>query len=163
MGCGGKGGTGEFMNDTYIEQKLTERFLSLNDFMTDNGFAGDPYIETDAKGKPLNVSLPNIAFKVPDNNRFFVLSFLPGEPEPAGMGENAENRWTGIFQIDIIVPLDAGTDETSAKYDWICKLFQRGKSFNDITIIRTYRATNETEETFYKTIIRVEFSATLPK
>jgi len=145
------------MTDTYIEKTLIDAFLTLNEF------SGVPYIKNDSNGNLLNVSLPNKPFTEPDDRRFFVLSFLPDEPEPAGLGINAENRWGGIFQIDIMVPLGAGMDETVAKYDWITKLYQRGKTFSDVMIKRTYRATHGAEVAYYRTIIRVEFTAALPK
>ena len=145
------------MTDTRIEQTLIDAFLTLNEF------SGIPYIEKDGNGNPLNVALPNVPFNEPGDKRFFVISFLPNEPEPAGLGEYAESRWDGIFQIDVTVPLGAGTDETAAKYDRIAKLFQRGKSFGDVTIRRTYRATCGAELAYYRTVIRVEFTATLPK
>jgi len=145
------------MTDTYIEKTLINAFLTLNEI------SGVSYINKDDKDNPLNVSLPNIPFTEPDDKRFFVLSFLPDDPEPAGMGVNAENRWTGILQIDIMVPLGAGMSETEMKYDWITKLFQRGKSFNEIMINRTYRATHGAELAYYRTIVRVEFTASLPK
>jgi len=145
------------MNDSYIEQTLTDAFLTLNEF------SGIPYIKKDGKGNPLNVALPNVPFKESDHKQFFALSFLANEPDPAGMGTNAENRWDGILQIDIMVPLGVGMDEVTAKYEWISKLFQRGKSFGDIMIRRTYRAAHGAELSFYRTIIRVEFTATLPK
>jgi hypothetical protein len=145
------------MTDTHIEKTLTGAFLTLNEF------SSIPFIATDNNGNPLNVSLPNISFTPPQDNRFFVLSFLPDEPEPAGLGTNAENRWSGILQIDIMVPLDAGMDETAVKYEWIVKLFQRGKSFDGIMITRTYRATHGASPEFYRTVVRVEFTASLPK
>ena len=145
------------MTDTYIEQTLIEAFLTLNDF------SGVSYIKKDTKGKPLNVALPNLPFDTPDDNRFFVVSFLPNEPEPAGLGTNAENRWSGILQVDIMVPLGAGMDETAAKYEWIAKLFQRGKSFGEVMIRCTYRAAHGAELSCYRTAVRVEFSCSLPK
>ena len=145
------------MTDTYIETILIDAFLTLNEF------SGVPYIKKDAKGKPLNVALPNLPFTPPDDYRFFVLSFLPNEPEPAGLGTNAENRWDGIFQIDVMVPIGAGMDETAQKYEWITKLFQRGNTFNEIMIRRTYRAMHGAEVAYYRTVVRVEFTAILPK
>ena len=145
------------MTDTYIEQTLIDAFLTLNEF------SGVPYIKKDGAGNPLNVSLPNVSFNPPADNRYFVLSFLANEPEPAGLGENAENRWSGILQIDIMVSLGTGMDEMSAKYQHIVNLFQRGKSFGSIMIKRAYRAMHGAEMAFYRTVIRVEFTASLPK
>jgi hypothetical protein len=145
------------MTDSYIEQVLINTFLTLNEF------SGVPYIKKDGNGRPLNVSIPNVPFIESDDKHFFILSFLPNAPEPAGMGENAKNRWTGIFQIDIMVPLGAGTDEAAAKYEWINKLFQRGKSFKEIMVKRTYRVAHEAELAYYRTVVRIEFIALLSK
>jgi len=157
MGRCCKSGNGESMTDTYIEQTLIDAFLTLNEF------SSIPYITKDANGNPLNVSLPNKPFTEPVNRQFFVLSFLPGEPEPAGLGVNAENRWSGILQIDIMVPLGVGQAESNSKYEWIAKLFQRGKMFGDVMVRRTYRAMHGAETAYYRTVVRVEFSASLPK
>jgi hypothetical protein len=145
------------MTDSYIEKTLIDAFLTLNDF------SGITYIKKDSSGKPLNVSLPNIPFTEPDDKRYFAVSFMANEPDPAGLGTEAENFWVGILQIDIMVPLGAGMEETTAKYDWINRLFQRGKSFGDVMILRTYRAAHGAELAYYRTAVRVEFTATLPK
>ncbi|MDR1176038.1 MAG: DUF4128 domain-containing protein [Treponema sp.] len=144
------------MNDGYIQDKLTAVFLSLNDF------SGVEYIKRSGE-KLLNVDLPNVPFTPPADKRFFSLSFLPNEPDPSGLGTNAGNTWTGVFQIDIMVPIGAGMAEISAKYDWICRLFSRGKTFDEVMILRTYRAAEGPETDFYRTVIRVEFRADLSK
>jgi hypothetical protein len=145
------------MTDTYIEEKLIEAFLTLNDF------SGEEYIIKDDRENLLNVALPNIPFTPPKDNQFYILSFLPNEPEPAGLGTNAENRWSGIFQIDIIVPLGSGNDEITDRYNSIVELFQRGKTFDGVMIIRTYRAMQGADESFYRTVVRSEFTASLPR
>jgi hypothetical protein len=152
------------MTDAYIENTLIEAFLGINGFMASNGFDGDPYI-TIKNEKPVNVSLPNIPFTEPEDKRFFILSFMSNSPEPAGLGEYAENRWTGIFQIDVIIPIGEGTKEADVKYEWICKLFSRGKMFGDVMVRRTYRAMSAAnpDMAFHRTVIRVEFDSTLPK
>jgi len=99
------------MTDIYIEKKLIDIFFTLNEF------SNVPFIITDDEGNSLNVSLPNVPFTIPEDKRFFILSFLPNEPEPAGLGENAENRWEGIFQIYIIKPNGAGIAELENKYE----------------------------------------------
>jgi hypothetical protein len=152
------------MTDAYIEKTLIDAFLSINSFMTDNGYTGVPYI-TMKNGKPANVSLPNNPFSEPEDKRFFVLDFLSGSPEAAGLGTNAENRWYGVLQIDIITPLGEGTKEAESKYEWICKLFSRGKMFGEVTVNKTYRATQGAvpDMPFYRFVVRVECESTLPK
>jgi hypothetical protein len=152
------------MNDSFIEKTLTEAFLGINQYMTDNGYAGAPYITMSA-GKPTNLSLPNQSFTEPTDKRYFVLNFLPNSPEPAGLGEFAENRWTGVLQIDIITPLGDGTLEAESKYSWVCRLFSRGKTFGEVNIKKCYRATQGAVPNmpYYRTVVRVECEATLPK
>ncbi len=145
------------MTDIHIEKTLINTFLTLNEF------SGIEYIKEDANGKPLNVSLPNQPFTEPDGRRFFVLSFLSNEPEPAGLGTEAANRWDGIFQIDIMIPLGAGQEESDIKYEWLYKLFSRGKMLDDVMIRRCYRAASGAESAYYRTVVRVEFTATLQK
>ena len=145
------------MTDTHIEKVLTDAFLTLNEF------SGQPFIEKDMKGNILNVSLANVLFTPPKDNQFFILTFLPDEPEPAGLGTLAKNIWGGIFQIDIIIPLGVGMEEMNDKYNWIVQLFQRGKTFDEVMITRTYRATQGADDGYYRTIVRVEFTAALPK
>jgi hypothetical protein len=116
------------MTDSYIQQILTAAFLTLNTS------SGKPYIQFDVKGNPVNVAVPNIQFMPPSNKQFFVLSFLPGEPNPAGMGTDAYNRFDGVFQIDVYSPIGKGEDEVNAKYEALSKLFERGKCFDEVII-----------------------------
>jgi hypothetical protein len=144
------------MTDSYIQDKLTAAFITLNIS------SGKPYI-TFVNGKPTNVAIPNIQFIPPASKQFFVLSFLPGEPEPAGMGTEAYNRFIGIFQVDIYSPLGKGEDEVNAKYEALSKLFERGKCFNEVVIQKIYCPMRETEADSYRAVIRIEWTANLPK
>jgi hypothetical protein len=152
------------MNDSFIEKTLTEAFLGINQYMADNGYTGAPYVTMNA-GKPVNVSLPNQSFTEPLDKRYFVLNFLPNSPEPAGLGTNAENFWTGVLQIDIMTPLGGGIAESETKYEWVCRLFSRGARFGEVNIKKTYRATQGAVPNmpYYRTVVRVECEATLPK
>jgi hypothetical protein len=151
------------MNDTAIEKTLINAFLNLNQFMSDNGYTGSPYI-TMKNGKPTNVSMANQSFTEPADKRYFALDFLPSSPEPMGLGENAENLYAGILQIDIITPLGTGTAEVESKLNWVCKLFGRGKMFGDVMVMKTYRAMSGAEPGMpcFRTILRVEWRASLP-
>jgi hypothetical protein len=144
------------MTDTYIQDILTKKFLELN------LHSGKPYI-TFTDSKPTNVVLPNIPFTPPANKQFFVLSFLPGEPDPAGMGTEAYNRFDGLFQIDVYSPVGKGEDEVNAKYEALSKLFERGKCFDEVIIRKVYCPLRETEEDAYRAVVRVEWMCDLPK
>jgi hypothetical protein len=143
------------MTDVYAQDKLTEAFLTLNDV------SGKPYIRF-VNGEPTNIAFPNIPFVPPSNKQYFVLAHLPGEPNPAGMGTEAEERFDGLYQIDICSPLGKGEDEVNAKYEAIAKLFRRGAIFGRVLIRKTYRAQTRTEDDIYVMVIRVEWSANLP-
>lgn len=146
------------MTDTYIEQTAIDHFL--NNLNVESGV---PLITFDQNGKPTNVVLPNTDISMEKlGNRFFVLSWLPNDPEPAGLGTNADNRYDGIFQIDIMTPLGAGKEEAENKQLWITKLFNRGRSIDRLTVIKCYRAMHGAEEGYYRTVLRVEITATLP-
>jgi hypothetical protein len=147
--------------DAIIEKTMIDTFLTLNEF------SGIQYIKKDAKGNLTNVALPNKFFTQPQDKRFFVLSVVPNVPDTEALGTNARNRYTGFMQIDIGVPLNAGKDEVFAKQEAMTNLFFRGKSIplvdGNLTIMRTYKATEDAEDDLYRVILRIEFQASLPK
>jgi hypothetical protein len=144
------------MTENYVQKVLTGAFLTLNTS------SGKPYI-TFADGNPANVAMPNIPFAPPAGKQFFVLSFLPGEPDPAGMGTDAYNRFDGVFQIDVYSPVGKGEDEVNAKYEALARLFERGKCFDEVIIQKVYCPLRETEEDAYRAVVRVEWTCDLPK
>jgi hypothetical protein len=145
------------MTDVYIQEKLTAAFMTLN------AFSGKPFITYDAEGGAANVSLPNKAFTPPESRQFFVVDFLPGVPKPAAMGTDAGNRWAGVVQIDVCTPLGKGEAEAKDKYEWIAKLFARGKRFDEVLIRNCYRAAARADESHYTTVIRIEWTAELER
>jgi hypothetical protein len=144
------------MTDAHIQKTLTDAFLTLN------ASSGKPYINF-VDDKPVNVAVANISFTPPVNNQYFVLSHLPGEPEPAGMGEYAENRWSGLLQVDIYSPVGKGEDEVNAKYEALSKLFERGKCFDEVVIQKVYCPLREQEGNRYRAAVRIEWVCDLPK
>ena len=149
------------MTDVAIQKCLTDTFNTLNEF------SGKNYLTKDAHGKITNTAYPNSAFNIPADNRFFVLSFLPAAPSMAANFEDAQDRYTGLFQIDVMTPIDKGESEADTKYNWISKLFARGKALCDnnvlVDITKCYRASVETESTYYRTVIRIEWTADIDK
>jgi hypothetical protein len=145
------------MTESYVQKVLTAAFMELNTS------SGKPYIKYDSQGKPANVAMPNIPFSPDSSKQFFVLSHLPGEPNPAGMGTEAYNRFDGVFQIDVYSPVGKGEDEINAKYEALSKLFERGKYFDKVLINKIYCPLRETEEDTYRATVRVEWTAYLPK
>jgi hypothetical protein len=144
------------MTDTYVQDKLTAAFLELNES------SGKPYIKFE-NGKAVNVYFPNTPFTAPTNKQYFVLSFLPGEPEAAGMGTEAYNSFVGVFQIDIYSPAGKGEDEVNAKYEALSKLFERGKYFDRVLIRKVYCPTRGVEIDAYRAVVRINWTAQIPK
>jgi hypothetical protein len=147
------------MTESYVQQVLTAAFLTLNTS------SSKPYIKFDGEGKPVNIAMPNIQFIPPANKSFFVLSFLPGEPNPAGMGTEAYNRFDGVFQIDVYSPVGKGEDEVNAKYEALARLFERGKCFDEVIIQKIYCPLREPDEDLavYRAVVRIEWTCDLPK
>lgn len=137
------------MTETSIEKALYERFMTLNEF------SGTSYITKE------NIAFPNVSFEPPQNKRWFELFVLSDSPNSVGIGEEAQNRWNGIFQINICTPLDKGVKESNAKYEWIAKLFKRGTCFGDVEINKVYKATEVAADDCFKTVVRIEWTATI--
>lgn len=131
-----------------LQRKFENHFMTLNDF------SGIKFL-TDS-----NVNFNrNAPFVIPDDRRWFSLSLMADEPDDIGIGNNEQERITGIFQIDICVPLDKGEDEAETKYRWIRKLFPKGSELDEITVNKVYRATSGTEDNYYKSVVRIEWTA----
>jgi hypothetical protein len=144
------------MTDFDIQEKLIAHFNTLN-LASGCAFLSD-YSETTKEYG--NVSYPNKPFDMPDDKRFFVLHFMPGEPDAVAIGEGSPTRWEGLFQIDIYVQKDYGEDEVKAKYDSIMELFKRGTFIdNTVDINKSYRLTPQEEIDAYKTVVRIEWTA----
>lgn len=137
------------MTEICIGKALYERFKTLNEF------SGTKYITEN------NVAYPNVLFNPPEDKRWFELSVVADKPNAVSLGQDAQNRWTGIFQVDICTPLNKGEKEANTKYEWIAKLFKRGTCFGDVEVDRVYKATEGAEDDFYKTVVRVEWTATI--
>ena len=134
-----------YKSDTYIEKKLKK-------FFCDNL---PQYVEgDDAWGINWH---PNIAFERPDDLYWLDFFFIPAEPFQQELGTGGRNRWRGILQINICVPLNEATTDVSGEtededifgtsamdkcYNDIARVFRRGVIFNGIRIHKTYRNTS---------------------
>lgn len=139
------------MTEVDLQKAFIERFKTLNEV------SKKEYITRN------NVSYPNKKIKVPENKRWFELYFISNPPSVAGICENAQNRYTGIFQIDICTPLDVGEVEANHKYKAIAKLFSRDTYFSDISVVNCYRALQKAEVDHYRTVVRIEWTADIDK
>ena len=144
------------MTEFDIQKALFERFKKLNDF------SGIDFLEIDADGNYTNVHFPNIPFTSPENKRYFELTFKNDEPVDNALMADTQNRFTGVFYIDVITPQDAGEYEAENKYSWIAKLF-RTDELVDVYIMNIYISTKENEADHYRLLIAIEWTADIDK
>lgn len=144
------------MTEFDIQKALFERFKKLNDF------SGIDFLEIDADGNYTNVHFPNIPFTSPENKRYFELTFKNDEPVDNALMADTQNRFTGVFYIDVITPQDAGEYEAENKYSWIAKLF-RTDELDDVDIMKIYISTKENEADHYRLLIAIEWTADIDK
>ena len=130
----------------------------INVFDTLNTFSGITFItET-------NVHYPNKSFAEPSNKRWFNLTFRSNEPIDIGMLPDSQERYNGIFYIDIYTPLDSGEVEAETKYKWIKKLFNSNNGFFDETVIKNiYISTKGADGDKYRLQLAVEWEADIDK
>lgn len=145
------------MTEAVIRDSLISHFHTLNE-MSGADFLVEKYTEGSSEYYK-NVHYPNKRFSVPDNKRFFELTFLPSEPSPVAIGEDSQNEWNGILQIDICTPLDVGEFEADDKKSFLYELFKRGTSIDDVEITKVYSPTAGAESDFYRTVVRVNWTA----
>lgn len=136
------------MTETILKKKMFERFETLNEF------SGLVFLKN-------NVSYPNKTFNIPEKKTWYKIDCTFDEPYSNSLGMESQNRWVGIFQIDVYTPIGKGEDEFENNYKWIAELFKRGTEVDDIIITKVYRANSEVGDNYYRNIIRVEFNADL--
>lgn len=116
-----------------------------------------------------NVYWPNESFKKADwlDEGWYEVDIIPGEPVQAELGTAGRNRWVGIFQITICVPLDAGKEMANSRYTAIAELFPRGAVFSGVEITRVHRCPSLSSEQegvsddHYRMPVRIAYRADL--
>lgn len=136
-----------------------------------NTFASFSLIKTKTvSGNPVqNVYWPNKSFDKSNwlEEGWYEVDIIPGEPEQAELGTAGRNRWVGIFQVTICVPLNSGKAMANARYDAIATLFARGSRFSGIEVTRVHRCPNLSSEQegtasdHYRLPVRIAYRADL--
>lgn len=136
------------MTELDIQKTLFDAFNTLNEF------SGIEFIKD-------NVAYLNKPFTVPYSKRWFELNIISDRPETTALMNGAPERWNGFLQVDICTPLNKGEDEAGTKYEWLSRLFSRGKMFGPVIIKSCYIAHRESESDHYRMVVRIEFTADL--
>ena len=144
------------MTEFDIQKSLFEHFKTLNEF------SGIDFLETNEEGNYTNVHFPNIPFNYPESKRWFELYFNSAEPFDVAIMEGTQNRFNGVFNIDIITPQDVGEEESITKYQWIARLFN-DKEIDDVIIQKVYISTKGNEADHYRLQVVIEWTADIDK
>jgi len=109
-----------------------------------------------------NVQWPNVSFD-PGGNYWMRPTLLPAEPSMAALGEDADNRNIGIYQVDIFWPQGTGEGPPSSKAEEVMQQFKRGTvitlSGTTVRIERAYRESGRWEESWYQIPVIIDYVA----
>lgn len=145
------------MTEFDIQKVLIERFNSLNDF------SNIELLKKDENKNIINVHYPNKAFSVPSDNRWYNLNFISNEPVDSAILDNSQNRFTGVFYIDIYSPIDVEEFEVENKYKWIAKLFTKYTYIDDVVIKKCYINKKESDAENYRVQVAINWEADIDK
>jgi hypothetical protein len=142
------------MTDTQVENFLIATFEGI----------GSPLLTSttvDSKTTYTNICYENRAFNRPTDNYWFGLHFIPTLPYQQELGKYGKNRWHGIFQVDICVPKDSGTDAMNDRYNTIVNAFPRGYITDGIRILKVGRSSARSTDDFCFTPVSISWQADL--
>lgn len=140
------------MTDTYIWQKIRQRFINVI----------DKYNEE--KGVSTVIFEPNDTDTRPTNELWFEIFPLHSRPVQKELGRAGRNRWTFGLQININGSRSAinGTMDFDEAYDFIAAYFKRGDIFDGIRVLETaYRSSARLQDDYYSVPVTVMVQADL--
>lgn len=158
------------MTDTYIWQKVRQRFLSIEGTIED-AYGEEVEIiakEEDESGNITytNVVDPNDIEKretlASKDNIWFEIFPLHSQPSQQELGSVGRNRWNFGLQININSPRNFGTYDIDSVYDAIASQFKRGDIFDGIRVLQTaYRTSARLQDDYYSVPVTVMVQADL--
>lgn len=120
----------------------------------------------------LNAQLNTLSLPTAWENSFFsstkgVLwirpTFMPGQSRAAAIGVNAQDRITGIYQVDVFAPADEGVYDGGQEVSTIMTAYKRGTAlvYSGVTIkiIKVWRSTARPETDWYQIPVIIEWQA----
>ena len=159
------------MTDTYIWQKVRQRFLAIDATLknTDGTEINIIQKEYDDNGEVtayVNIVEPNDTKKrnelLSKKNIWFEIFPLHTQPHQQELGSVGRNRWNFGLQININSPRDFGTYEIDTVYDAIARQFKRGDIFDGIRVLQTaYRSSARMHDDFFSVPVTVMVQADL--
>lgn len=107
------------------------------------------------------IAWPNTSFKPTVGELWLRPTILPAESFPASIGIYGTNRLSGVYQIDIFSPLDAGRRPSVQMVDDIIEHFSRGLTIEVDNLVvhieESWPSASNAEETWYHTPVNVNW------
>jgi hypothetical protein len=138
------------MTDSYIWQKIRQRFLSVvENYNT-------------LMDRELVIIEPNNLSERPVNELWLEIFPLHASPVQQELGTSGRNRWTFGLQININSPRDMGTYDIDVVYDFFADNFKRGDIFDGIRVLKTaYRSSARLQDDYYSVPVTIMVQADL--
>lgn len=86
---------------------------------------------------PIKVAAPNRDFKAPEQDSYLKTHLMTNQPRAAGLGDDADDFWTGVFQIDVRGLTNQGTQEATDIVDGLRAHFKRGTRLSGDGVVLT--------------------------
>ena len=103
-----------------------------------------------------SVAYENIPFEPTLGQNFISLHTLFSDGSQISLGDTALNRWLGMFQIDVFVPLNQGTQSGWTMVDTILTLFYHYEEFG--LVCKTgYAQSLGQEGEWYRFVVTIPF------
>lgn len=144
------------MTEFDIQDILFERFKHLN------ASSGKEYLKQNSKGEYINAHFPNTKFSVPEDKRWFDVTFRNDEPSDASLGKESQYRFAGVLYIDIYTPTDYKETEAKSKYRAIAKLFNDAE-LDYVDIVKVYISTKGNDADSYRLQVAIQWTADIDK
>lgn len=92
--------------------------------------------------------------------------FLPAEPVPAAIGNQAPSRVFGLYQVTIFAPANAGRGLAYYWADQLTKLFKRGTIITElgteVKIVNTWPESPATNQDWYALPVSIRWQSDQP-
>jgi Bacteriophage related domain of unknown function len=90
-------------------------------------------------------------------------TFIPGQSKAAAIGVNAQDRITGIYQVDVFAPADVGVYDGGQQVSAVMTAYKRGTAliYSGVTvkITKVWRSTARPGPDWYQIPVIVEWQA----
>jgi len=83
----------------------------------------------------LPIAWPNVAFTPPASGKYLRANHLPNTTSQISLGTSGQNRHIGLYQIDVLWPLNSGDTAPKEIAGAIAAHFKRGTEFTRETVL----------------------------